>query len=85
MNLLDVVLQRILGDKLLLTEAALGDLVVTVFLEDMPAKVAHWEGLVAQLAFNFFSVVGQDVLVQVSHLAQVEVSYLKLLQHCIAF
>ena len=69
-NLFDVVLQRILGDKLLLAETALGDLVVTVLFEDVPAKVSNWEGLIAQLAFNFFSMVGQDMLVQMGNLAQ---------------
>ena len=67
-NLFDVVLQCILGDKLLLTETALSDLVVTVLFEDVPAQVPNREGLVAQLAFNLFSMVGQDVLIQVGNL-----------------
>ena len=67
-NLFDVVLQCILGDKLLLTETALSDLVVTVLFEDVPAQVSNREGLVAQLAFNLFSMVGQDVFIQVGNL-----------------
>ena len=70
MNLFDVVLQRILGDKLLLTEAALGDLVVTMLFEDMPAQVSNREGLVAQLALHLLSMVGQDMLIQVGNLTQ---------------
>ena len=68
MNLFDVVLQSILGDKLLLAETALGDLVVTVLFEDVPAQVSNRESLVAQLAFHLLSMVGQDVLVQVGNL-----------------
>ena len=77
-NLFDVVLQRILGDKLLLAETALGDLVVTVLFEDVPAKVSNWEGLIAQLAFNFFTMVGQDVLVKVGNLTQFMFSKLEI-------
>ena len=68
MNLFDVVLQSILGDKLLLAETALGDLVVTVLFEDVPAQVSNGEGLVAQLAFHLLPMVGQDVLIQVGNL-----------------
>ena len=74
MNLFDVVLQSILGDKLLLAETALGDLVVTVLFEDVPAQVSNWEGLVAQLALHLLSMVGQDVLIQVGNLTSDTVS-----------
>ena len=76
MNLLDVVLQRILGDKLLLAERTLRNLVVTMLLEDVPPEVAHGEGLIAQLALDLLPVLGQDVLVQGRHLLPADVARL---------
>ena len=65
-----MVLQSVLGDKLLFAETALSDLVVTVLFEDMPAQVSNREGLVAQLALHLLSMVGQDMLIQVGNLTQ---------------
>ena len=67
-----MVFQGVLGDKLLLTETALSDFVVAVLFEDVPAQVSNREGLVAQLAFHFFSMVGQDVLIQVGNLTAIQ-------------
>ena len=36
---------------------------MAMLLEYVPSEVAHWEGLVAQLALHLLSMVGQDVLV----------------------
>ena len=68
-NLFDVVFQGVLGDKLLLAETALSDFVVTVLFQDVPSKVSNWERLVAELAFNFLTMVRQDVFIQVGNLA----------------
>ena len=69
-NLFNVVLQRILGDKLLLAETALSDFVVTVLFQDVPSEVSNWEGLIAELAFNFLTMVCQDVFIQVGNLTK---------------
>jgi len=73
-DLLDVIFQSILGNKLLLTERALSNLIMTMFLEYVPPEVAYWECLVAELALDFLPVVGQDVLVQVHHLLATDVA-----------
>ena len=75
MNLFDVVFQGVLGDKLLLAETALSDFVVTVLFQDMPSEVSNWERLVAELAFNFLTVVCQDVFIQVGNLTKKTLKY----------
>ena len=65
-----MVLQSVLGDKLLFAETALCDLVVTVLFEDVPSEVSNRERLIAKLTFHFFSMVGQDVLIQVGNLTK---------------
>ena len=75
MDLFDVVFQGILGDKLLLTETALSDFVVTVLFQDMPSEVSNWERLVAELAFNFLTMVRQDVFIQVGNLTKKTLKY----------
>ena len=75
MNLFDVVFQGVLGDKLLLTETALSDFVMTVLFQDMPSEVSNWERLVAELAFNFLTVVCQDVFIQVGNLTKMILLY----------
>ena len=75
MNLLNVVFQGVLGDKLLLAETALSDFVVTVLFQDMPSEVSNWERLVAELAFNFLTMVCQDVFIQVGNLTKMILLY----------
>ena len=75
MNLLDVVFQGVLGDKLLLAETALSDFVVTVLFQDVPSEVSNWERLVAELAFNFLTMVCQDVFIQVGNLTKMILLY----------
>ena len=65
-----MVLQSVLGDKLLFAETALCDLVVTVLFEDVPSQVSNRERLIAKLTFHFFSMVGQDVLIQMGNLSK---------------
>ena len=76
MNLLDVVLQGVLGDELLLTQAALGDLVVTVLFQYVPPQISHRESLIAELTLDLLPMVGQYVLVQVGHLLAADVAAL---------
>ena len=65
-----MVFQGVLGDKLLLTETALSDFVMTVLFQDMPSEVSNWERLIAELAFNFLTMVCQDVFIQVGNLTR---------------
>ena len=65
-----MVFQGVLGDKLLLAETALSDFVVTVLFQDVPSKVSNWESLIAELAFNFLTMVCQDVFIQVGNLTR---------------
>ena len=69
-NLFDVVFQGVLGDKLLLAETALSDFVVTMLFQNVPSEVSNWERLVAELAFNFLTMVRQDVFIEVGNLTK---------------
>ena len=85
MDLLDMALQGFLGDKLLFTEAAFGDLVMHVLFEDMPPQITHRESLTAKLTLNLLHMIGQHVLVKMLHLfatylALLHILILKLIQ-----